>query len=439
MKPDIGGTGTQIDRVVLIDLGINYLYTNRIRVAPSRDVLYVAPEVRDERPDATSDMFSVGCILIDLLDPDGLTSATVPDSIYRYAPEMARFIEDLIDADPQNRLLLFGRPERRTDYVDLLHIYIDQLRILPSQREVATNLEGRLHRFSELYTKPSSGQIRYQWQSSRLTRKSHPAIAQYSAYLFVWTAVCAFSWYLTFLVCVDWAFRDVSLDNWAVFISVIQKVAHSGETLPLIDDLRASDYHIHDWRVNLPVRILGLCTGVAMTKYYQNVLGALTVRKIRDPLARVTEFSCRLMSFWILPPMLAVNLWEPRAWPWIPVAASTFFCHRLAVRCRNRARLFSAALKTTDPSLEAFGHWTATMVPYIFFLFGIAIGLQLHILHDVWLYAAEIAGIHLIIHYVVKCTLYGPQVRGSLARAFTAGERAEALDTRRARQAVAGG
>jgi hypothetical protein len=142
------------------------------------------------------------------------------------------------------------------------------------------------------------------------------------------------------------------------------------------------------------------------------------------------------MSFWLLPPMLAANLWEPRAWPWltavscIPVAASTFFCHLLAVRCRNSARLFSTVPKAPDPALEAFGHWTGTMVAYIFFLFGVAVGLQLHILHDVWLYALEVAGIHLIIHYIVKCTLYGPQVRGSLARSFADGERIEAMKAR---------
>jgi len=183
-----------------------------------------------------------------------------------------------------------------------------------------------------------------------------------------------------------------------------------------------------------------------VTKYYQNILGGLTVKMIHTPLARIAEFSSRLMSFWILPPLLAANLWEPRLWPWmialscIPIAVNTFFCHLLAVRCLDHARPLSTVPKRTDPALEAFGHWTGTMVPYIFFLFGIAIGLRLHILHDIWLYALEVAGIHLIIHYVVKCTLYGPQVRGSLARAFAAGERAEVMYAwRAAKTGKAGG
>jgi serine/threonine protein kinase len=356
---------SQVDRVVLIDLGVNYLYSSKIRIAPSTDALYVAPEVRDDRPGDRSDLYSFGCILIDLLDPAVLAAPIVPDVIYQDAPEIARFIDDLIDADPRKRLLLFGSPDGsgqggpgnglKVNYAELLAVYQDILLILHEERNTAyrlprglqrfSGLVTGLRRFSELYTKPFSGQVKYHWQASRAVRRKRPGIAEFSSYLLFWSAICALSWYRTFLVCVDWALRDFGLDDWALGVNVIQRLAHSGSNLPLIDSLRASNYLIGDWRVNMPVRVLGLCTGIAMTKFYQNILGSLTARAIPGALARFTEFFSRLMSFWVLPPMLAANLWQPLVWPWllvvacVPVAATTF-CSRISV---------SSSTKTDSP------------------------------------------------------------------------------------------
>ena len=55
-------------------------------------------------------------------------------------------------------------------------------------------------------------------------------------------------------------------------------------------------------------------------------------------------------------------------------------------------------------------------------------GLQAHVVHDVWVYVLSIAALNIVILYAVKCTYFAPSIRGSLTRAFIAGER---YDTKR--------
>ena len=79
-------------------------------------------------------------ILIDLADPNGVQSGTIPDSLYQYAPHLARFIEDLIDKEPKKRLLIFPLNDRK----DLYSIFTDLLKVLPPERgEARKVLLGR--------------------------------------------------------------------------------------------------------------------------------------------------------------------------------------------------------------------------------------------------------------------------------------------------------
>jgi hypothetical protein len=55
-----------------------------------------------------------------------------------------------------------------------------------------------------------------------------------------------------------------------------------------------------------------------------------------------------------------------------------------------------------------------------------AVGLQTHVLHDVWVYASLVTIINIALFYLHKCGELAPIVRGGLTRAFLAAERLDA-------------
>ena len=91
----------------LIDIGANYLYTYAFGALEGPDGQFVAPEVKaDGAAGDKSDVYSLGKLLA--MFGGGEPGDIVPDEFYAHAPLLARFIEDLIDKDPDNRLLLFS-------------------------------------------------------------------------------------------------------------------------------------------------------------------------------------------------------------------------------------------------------------------------------------------------------------------------------------------
>jgi hypothetical protein len=60
-------------------------------------------------------------------------------------------------------------------------------------------------------------------------------------------------------------------------------------------------------------------------------------------------------------------------------------------------------------------------------LLGLAVGVRLHAVHDMWVYTASLCALNVVIMYGVKCVYFAPSVRGALTRAFIAGERWEAV------------
>lgn len=442
-----------VDRVVLIDLGRNYLYTHEIGLPESRESLFVAPEIKkfEGRVDDgaarnrniyeatdTADVYSLGLILVELADPKGALNGVIPDSIYQYAPPLARFLEDLIDANPGNRLLVFGSSNPENLYTDLCRIFADELKILPSLPNEIMGWWAATKSAIELL-RPSSRQVKQRydiWRKTReKTRDAHAAIIRYSGWLFGWSVVCTATWYVTFSVSLLWSLRDLGVNGWDIPVVVIQKLTNSNAGLPFIDSLRAPGYAIGDWRDNLGPRVVGLTTCLAQTKYYQNIMAGITARDMRGRLARVTEVSLRYVSFCTLLPVLYGNLVQPRAWLWLltggyaGITINNYLTYRLASRSLHEAATFSTVSKSPDSTLKAYSTWWSSLGLYVMALVGIAIGLQIGLLHDFVIYVFAASLMNISVYYIIKCIYFGPNIRGCLARAFIAGERAAASRT----------
>lgn len=432
-KPDGAIERGAIERLLLIDLGRNYLYTRQAGITESRESLFVAPEVKDDKPTASSDLYSLGMILAELADPEGALHGVLPDSLYRYTPQMARFIEDLIDADPENRLLIFHPQTGQDMYDNLRSAFADELKLIAADGQVTFKEPTWARTLIELLL-PSSRQAGHRLWIWRQTRSAHAAISQHSGYLLAWSVVSTAAWYVIFAVALLWGLRDVGIDAWSTPVTIIQKVTGSGSSLPVIDKLRAANYQFQNWRVTLPAPVLAFSIGLAGTKYYQNILAGLTTRVMSGYRAFWTEVFVRYTSFAVLIPALIGNLVQPRWWPWlagfgyVPPAITSYLCYSLARRNLDRARTLSTVRTSADPVLQAYGQWWSSMALLVIALLGLAAGLQAHVVHDVWVYVLSIAALNIVILYAVKCIHFAPSIRGSLTRAFIAGER---YDTKR--------
>jgi serine/threonine protein kinase len=435
-KPDGTIEPGAVERLLLIDLGPNYLYTRQGRIAESREALFIAPEVKEDAPAATSDIYSLGMILVELADPRGALDGVIPDSLYRQTPYLARFIEDLIDAKPENRLLIF-HPAPGEDVFDTLRsAFADELKLLSVDDRAALSESSWLRNITELLL-PSSRQVGHRFHIWRQARSAHAAIDNYSGYLLTWSVISTTAWYLIFAVALLWGLRDVGIDAWSTPVTIIQKVFGSNSSLPVIDKLRAPGYQIQNWRANLQAPILAFSVGLAGTKYYQNILAGLTARAVSGGRAFWTEVFIRYTSFAVLVPALIGNLVQPQWWAWlmaigyIPPTVTSYLCYSLARRNLRDANAFSTVWTSVDPTLQAYGQWWSSMAFLVLALISLAIGLQLHVIHDVWVYASSLAALNVVIMYGFKSIYFAPSVRGSLTRAFIAGERWEVVRSRK--------
>lgn len=424
-----------IERIVLIDLGRNYLYTHDIGLEARREALFVAPEVKNgQNSEGTSDLYSFGMILIDLADPMGAYGETIPDNLYRYAPDLARFIEDVIDAKPERRRLLFPMKDKNDPYLNLGIIFTDVLKVLPSEREVKP---GRFFWIEQLlalfYPSRRLAHARELW---RITRSSsaHPEIARHTGRLYGWLLVSMVNTWLIFAVSLYLTGRDFGMNLLPTPISIAQTLLPGcgGTCVPFFDAL-----HYRFGIENLPTRLVSVTVGL-MQAFYPNLFAGLTARPIGGRFAFITEFFLRFVTLVAFPLVVAANFGPPDAWllclsiGLVTPALTQILCYQLAIRTLKKAQgVLStvSSLALDDNSLKNFGQWGISLLYYIIGLFILWIGLRVHFLHDIWAYTFIALMVNVLFCVIKDVIKFAPGARGSLCRAFIAGERLEAAAT----------
>ena len=182
--------------------------------------------------------------------------------------------------------------------------------------------------------------------------------------------------------------------------------------------------------------LIGFSQGAVAAKFYQTILARLPSVASGSGGRASREISLRLMPLVALPTVVLAVQKTPALWPWTcAVGAGLVAVANLSILRLARSLMQEGAHEfTTVPRNYVlpggYGQWWWTMAMYAVVIVVIAIGLGSGRLHDQSAYVFGLLLITFGIHYLSKCAIAGPTVRGGLARAFVTGERLESLARR---------
>ncbi len=437
-EPALGAApDADIERLVLVDLGPNHLYSRSLGMLEGAETVFIAPEVKDENTGLeSSDLFSLAMIIVWLSEERMPTAAVVSDRLYQRAAPLARLVEDLLDVNADRRLLLFSSvlagPGR---YQRLAAAINKDIEILERADQLAPADERYIRALVDLYKlREPRRQFTLFWEGRKNTGDT---IIGNAGWLFFWSALCSANWYLTTTVITVWAFRDVGIETFALPVDIANRVFGT-EGLPGIDSLRAPGYELGATDKNIQALVLAFSFTLVATKYYQSIYSRIRVAPATGVLAHAAEFAMRFNAVWVGGPILVAVLVQPAWWPWCAAVGyfgtmSNDYCsHRFTERALKLGRKeFSSIPDHINDVMRSYGEWWRIMLIYAFILSFLAYGLTSGKVQDWNIYAGLIVLVNLAKLYPSNCSRLAPTVRGMLARSFVVSERLDALSVRR--------
>jgi hypothetical protein len=440
--------------LTFVDLGRNYLYSQAIVGLEGAEAHFVAPEVRSgSTATPRADHYSLGYLLIAASGTAPDADGTVPDVFYAHAPLLARFLEDLVDRDPERRLLVSGTE----DYDRLGRRFEQEVEAAqaagagPLTGEQETTLAAAASLFRPLANSPK--RLRRIYRARRRQGDLGDARQNFSArYLLIWAQIAAAAFAVTVVIVSFWSLRDLGWNWGGPAIEFGQRVlgpdgsitdrllaGRSPDEVPFLDSLRRPGYSIPDLAHNLPARIVGITYALVGAKYYANLFAGIAPLVAGMRLGRLSVLAVGAGFFMRLAGLTAAILVLPFTLveaDWFLVCSAlgqtvTFLCNwfaaafaRTAIR-RARAEGFSTVppddAKVTG--MAAFGQWAPSSFYYALVVWTVAVFVGLGVLRDEYVYAIGIAATNLILLYGVKCTAGAANVRIFLTRGTLAAER----------------
>ncbi|MDX5566439.1 protein kinase [Streptomyces sp. ID05-04B] len=391
----------------LIDLGINHLYSRQVGIAEHDDAVYVAPEIKNnKKASQTADVYSLGIILMQILASTPPRDGRTPEIIWSTSPNLGRLLEDLIEERPERRLLAMPHePGLRYDVLrQRLAFCFELVRQEPVAGESAAKyLAARIA--------PTSREFSTQFEQWRQWRDESAFRGAYDRYLLFFTALSSLAWW--FIV------------SKTALATAADIVVGEAEGLPAGSELHA--------------KVIALSQGLVAAKFYQTVLARVTTRGIPGFRARCTEVAMRSMAL-VAVPTTVLSTFSPEwywVWPWtcaggaVAVALTNWAVWATANDLLDKSqKILSTAPDASRRFARGYEQWWWTMLLYAMIIATIGAGVQAGRLKDTSAYVFILVVITLGVHYGTKCAAAGPAVGGSIARAFSAGQRMEKLRNR---------
>jgi hypothetical protein len=458
-----GDCETPAVEVVLIDFGQNYLLSRDVGSGSvaAETARHVAPELLRSRgpgqPSGYEDVFSVGHILLDIAHHGESEAGFIRNELYMDAPFLGRLIEDLVDEDPDKRLLL--RETRATSLLDAgdRHEIYDELRERlrqglkvyeqlasvtptladrPAGRHAGEAVLGAVGTMLMALSVVSQPVRFYQ-----LGRQGGVLGREYS-YLFRWAFLCSLSW------AAGWTATFIYLQDNAVWKLVVP----SAPDLVELVQTRSPEVLLRHYRAipslslvawdDLLFRLVLLTVIVTAAKYYMEIFAVLTVRGLpRSAGNRSVEVLMRLTGVVFGPMMIAANAYAPTDWLPLgalavaPIIVNNLASWALATKIVKRAERAFSTVRQSDlrHAVDLYSEWWKLMLAYGLIMATVGGLVALGWAHDLPEYAIIVMTANVAKLYRSNCCKLAPWARGTLARALANGERQHALDIRAGR------
>jgi serine/threonine protein kinase len=439
---------------------------------------YKAPELLHAElaapPTGLEDMYSLGQILVDLSIHFRTEAGYIPKELYMDAPLLGRFVEDLLDRDPDKRLLLLPAAQRTfgTSSFDPSGVYKELRERLShglAAHEVLATVAPTLK--SQHPTLQTAGlqwlestvaniwdsissvlefePIKRPLQFRKVARGGDAGTRQEFGYFFDWALACMFGWAIVWILTSAYILNETLHGT---LLPALSEVIQPGFPPVSWDSIVRHYEALTSGRVtgldNLPGRLVALTFGLAATRYYLEILGMLSVRGVRSAKSRqVVEWSMRLNALWFAPIVLVGNLFFVRHWllfsaaALVPVCANNYLCWRLATQLVDQGRSEFSTVRNSDvgQSISAYAEWWKLMVMYGGMLIVIGALTEVGLARDIWVYAVVVIAVNMLKLYRSNCGKLAPALRAALSHAFVTGERLDALERRRTMRLTAAG
>jgi serine/threonine protein kinase len=469
--------------VTLIDLGRNYFYTQSITGHGSADSTFVAPEIReDAKPHELSDVYSVGQLLQYIGYRGSVPQKMVFDGFYDRTALVARFLEDLIQEVPADRLLIYPSGQRIKDaprmasevnWRGVNYLELKRIHRVEVEAVMAADSDGHgladdsfwevlndlLHPWSRAWNRQKTlwglrksqqadagASAALNWRNVLKPGKGAPgrsrnvvSMFEYSRWLFWWSAIATLTGGVTLAVVIAWFLRDAGWSWQAPLVEAWQKVSHSKSTsLPWIDSFRVPGYRIGDLRHNWMPELVGFSYVLIGAKYYQGLFSGLMplLGRQRKWLGwhAIAAEACMRLEAVAAPIIVSVTvIVDGRLWPISTAIGQTIvvfvnltvwsFAARSIREAANDRISTAGDPNTRIHGLDSFKEWIPSSLFYACVVWVIGSLIYVGVLHDVAVYAVAVASINIFLFYVVKCGIGGRDVRVGLARGCMAAER----------------
>lgn len=466
-------------RFTLIDAGRNYVYSQSaaaITMAQNRGSAYVAPESGElaARQDKV-DVYSLGQLIIAICGVGRPADGSVPDAIFARTPTLARFVEDLIEQDPERRLLLFGcncEQQESQRYKWLASCFKRELdALLRAEGEPISNWatwdtsqrrkrmliilgpisgapfrQQRLMRERMMQVKPDDKQQQALLALHRGTTDPMPGnahnrrpcdgiltlrnSARASRSLARWSWVSFAMWYLAVGVTAYCLTRDIT-----------RLAAYNPSNAPAAGF--GGPTYAQERFTGLCADLVGIAFIMCGVKYYQNIYSGLTSVKFgelpgslqrrsiwAESIIRANAFVAGLIA---IPIMLFFA-------PWWPIGGAiglincyfvnkwgSAFVRSSVSRARHMHFSTVPAADREIAGVRMYDSWAPSMAVYVFIVTIFATLIEIRVLQDIVAYAAVVFIINIGLLYLFKCSIQADPVRFAIMRSYLAAERLQRL------------